>query len=278
MCRSLLFLAVLAVFGLMPVLAQADIRKVDFANFTYPAFCASEESENITVKNREYSYERQEDGYVDRMYMRVYEPVFGDLTGDGRDEAAIVSICNTGGTGQFSEGYVFGMSGGKPKLLARFEGGDRAYGGIREVRVAKGLLSVDRNDPGEIGANCCAELIVTTTYRLAGDKLEAVGKPVTRPIYPVERVSFAKGANSKTIVVTIPMDEGRRYVLRAGADQKINVTVDSQDAGIRLLEEADYDYVDGNIVGTLPKSGDYTVEVRNNSEGPLKVTLTIKIQ
>lgn len=278
MCRSLLFWTILLVFGLTSIQAQVDIRKVDFANFTYPAFCASEESQNITVKNREYSYEKREEGWVDRMYMRVYEPSFGDLDSDGRDEAAIISVCNTGGTGQFTEGYVYGMSSGKPKLLARFEGGDRAYGGIRTARIEKGQLIVERNDPGEIGANCCAELIVSTTYRLSGGRLTEVGKPVTRPIFPVERVSFAKGASSKKIIVTIPMDEGRRYVLRAGANQKIDVTVDSQDAGLRLLEEADYDFVDGNIVGTLPKTGDYTIEVRNNSEGPLKVTLTIKIQ
>src|SRR5829696_8931720 len=79
--------------------AQSDIRKVDFKNFTYPAQCISETPSKITVKDGEFSREKQEDGYVDRFYYNVFDFAYGDLTGDGHDEAIILGICNTGGTG-----------------------------------------------------------------------------------------------------------------------------------------------------------------------------------
>ncbi len=58
-----------ALFGLALVLtlaaaaaAQNDIRRVDFKNFTYKAFCAGEDREEVTVKNGEFSSEKQMDG------------------------------------------------------------------------------------------------------------------------------------------------------------------------------------------------------------------------
>lgn len=131
--------------------AQSEIRKVDFKNFTYPAHCASEETENLTVKDGEFSREKQEDGYVDRLYFRVFDITYGDLNADRRDEAIALTVCNTGGTGNFSEGFIYTMKGGKPSLVARIPGGDRAYGGLRQAYVENGLLVVESNDVGELG-------------------------------------------------------------------------------------------------------------------------------
>src|SRR5687767_1632081 len=90
--------------------AQANIRDVDFKNFTYTPFCAGDPDEKpkpVTVKNGEYSSEKQEEGYVDRFYFNVFDVTYGDLNADRVDEAVVLTVCNTGGTGQFSEGFVF---------------------------------------------------------------------------------------------------------------------------------------------------------------------------
>ena len=256
---------------------QSDIHQVDFKNFTYSAHCAGEAPQTLVVKNGELSTETPQDGYVDRLYFNVSDVSYGDLNGDGRDEAIVLTVCNTGGTGNFSEGFVFAMKGGKAAMLERIGGGDRAYGGLRSARVENGLLLVDRNDPGKDGASCCPQLIITTTYKLVGNKLTKVGKEISRDIYPTERVTFAKGMSGKTFKVMIPEEEGRRFIVGARAGQTLTVTVDTDKASIRLLEEADVKHGVNNFVVKLPSTGDFTIELQNNSDGPLPVTVGIKI-
>ena len=257
---------------------QSDIRAVDFKNFTYLVHCISETPENVTVKNGEFSMEKQEEGYVDRFYFKVFDVSFGDLNGDRRDEAIVLTVCNTGGTGYFSEGFIFSMKGGKPALVARVPGGDRADGGLRTTRVERGLLFVERNDPGEDGGACCPQVIVTTSYRLAGDRITQVGEETRRDIYPSERVRFERGSSGKAFRRTIAADQGRRFVVGARAGQTLTVSIDTDQASLRLLEEADVKFGINNFLVRLPKTGDYTIEVQNNSDAALTLTVNVRIQ
>lgn len=170
------FLIIVSFFALtFTASAQGDIRSVDFKNFTYSALCIGEAAEEITVKNGEFAYEKKEDGYIDRFYFKVFGIEYGDLTGDQQDESVVLSVCNTGGTGNFTEGFVFSMRDGKPILIARIPGGDRAYGGLRTAKVVRGLLIVESNDVGELGGACCPEFVVTTRYRVSNGKLMKTG-------------------------------------------------------------------------------------------------------
>ena len=271
-------IAVLTVFAAVGYAAgQSDIRQVDFKNFTYSAHCAGETPQTLVVKNGEVSTESPQDGYVDRLYFNVFDITYGDLNADNSDEAIVLTVCNTGGTGNFSEGFVFTMKGAKAAMVGRIAGGDRAYGGLRATRVENGQLLVERNDPGKDGAACCPQLIVTTTYKLTGSKLTKVGKEISRDIYPSERVTFAKGLSGKTFKITIPEEEGKRFIVGARVGQTLTVTVDTDKASLRLLEEADVKFGVNNFVVKLPSTGDFTIELQNNSDGPLPVTVGIKI-
>src|SRR5258708_38812622 len=90
----------LALAGFGAVHAQTDIHKADFRNFKYQPYCAGEEAQKITVKNSEFTQEKQMDGYVDRMYFEIRGITYADLNGDGKDGAIVITNCNTGGTGQ----------------------------------------------------------------------------------------------------------------------------------------------------------------------------------
>ena len=122
--------------------------------------------------------------------------------------------------------------------MARIEGGDRAYDGLRSAVVENGLLAVDRNDAGENGGACCPEFAVTTKYKLSGDKLIASGTPVRRELYPGEPLKFAKGASSATVKLTIAPEDRKRFTLGARAGQIMSVSVDNPKISIRLLEDA----------------------------------------
>ncbi len=257
---------------------QATIRNVDFKNFTYLVNCISETPENVTVKDGEFSSEKQEDGYIDRFSFRVFDIAYGDLDRDQRDEAIVLAVCNTGGTGNFSEGFVYTMKAGKPSLVARIPGGDRADGGLRSTRVENGLLVVDSNEAGPEGGACCPQIIVTTNYRLTNNKIVQSGPGTRRDIYPELRVTFARGTSGKTFRITIPAQEGKRFIVGARAGQTLTVSVDTDKASLRLLEDAEPKYGINNFLATLPKSGDYTIEVQNDSESDLAVVVNIKIQ
>ena len=276
--KSLILTLAITLAATFATAAQSDIRSIDFKNFTYPAFCVSEETENITVKDGEFSQEKEMDGYVDRFYFKVFDVSYGDLNGDRRDDAIILTVCNTGGTGYFSEGFIYSMRSGKPNLVARIPGGDRAEGGLRKAWVENGLLVVESNDPGLHGGACCPQVIVTSRYRVVGDRIVQSGKESRRDVYPTQRVSFSKGASSATLKVTLPFQEGKRFVLGARAGQTLTVSVDKSDGSLRLLEGAEPEYGTNSLTAKLPKTGDYTIEVQNDSDADLEITVRIKIQ
>ncbi|HQU83526.1 MAG TPA: hypothetical protein PKY59_10390 [Pyrinomonadaceae bacterium] len=276
MKKILLLSVFIFVLNLM-AFAQSDIRKVDFQNFTYEPYCAGEETEKITVKNGEFSREKEMDGYTDRFYLKAFQTVYGDLTGDGKEEAVILTVCNTGGTGNFTEGFIYGMKGGKATLLTRIEGGDRAYGGLREARIENGILIVESNDVGEAGGACCPEFVVTSFYKLSGSELKETKKSDRRELYPSQRVTFPKGSSGTTLTVNVPAQELKRLVVGARAGQTLSVSINAKNASLRILEDADVKDETTKLTAKLPKNGDYTIEVQNFEETEKEISVTIKI-
>ena len=253
-----------------------SIRKVDFKNFTYEPECAYDDKK-VTVKNGEYSFEKPADGYTDRFYFNVFDVSYGDLNGDNSEEAIILTTCNAGGSGNFTQGFIYTMKDAKPVLFAKVHGGDRADGGLRTAKVDNGQLVVEANDPGN-GGSCCPEFIVTTRYDVSTGKLKQVGKAEKRGLFPSQRVSFPKGSTGTTLTVKLEPEGGKRFVVGAREGQTLDVSVSNNKASLRLLEDAEKtDNADG-FSAVLPKNGDYTIEVSNYEKSSITVLLNIKIR
>src|SRR5581483_5819339 len=148
--NPLLFAAILNLAGPQAPSA-ADIRKIDFQDFTYEPWCTHD---RVTVKNGEF--ERQSGD--DRMFFRVMRVAYGDANGDGREDALVLTVCNTGGTGNFSDAYVFSTEGGRAVLLAHLDGGDRADGGFGDIEADRGSVVIERY-VNEGGGACCPEYV-----------------------------------------------------------------------------------------------------------------------
>jgi len=163
-----------------PVTPVNTIHDIDFQDFSYHPSCASD-AMRVSTRNGEYTRRQG----LDRLLFKVDKVNYGDLTDDRVDEAIVTSTCNTGGTGQFSEGFVFSMREGRAVELTKIEGGDRAFGGIADARVERGLLVVERYAPDESGGGaCCPKYIETTRYRWNGRRLVLVGSPSSRSYRP----------------------------------------------------------------------------------------------
>jgi hypothetical protein len=155
---------------LMPL---KNIRQVDFQNFTYQV---NDETLRVSNGRGVYASNGQETFSYSIEKVAV---AYGDLTGDGTDEAAVTLYYTGGGTGAFSKGFVFTLRAGHLFLLTTFAGGDRADGGIREVQIKDGLLWVQRNEPERLQdapvGLCCPKYIITTRYKWDGRTLNQVG-------------------------------------------------------------------------------------------------------
>lgn len=259
--------------------AQSDIRKVDFNNFTYEMNDLSGENKmKITVKNGEYFRDDDED---DKLYFKIMSVDYGDLNGDKKDEAIVITVLNTGGTGNFTNGLVFTIKNNKPVILTEFEGGDRADGGLVSAKVVNNLLVVERNSPGENGGACCPEIIETTRYKWNGQDLVQSGETESRELYPAIRISFNKGTSSSIFTLKIANGEIKRFVVEARKGQTLQISSNAKPASDISYRLVSGDGVEKEITGGLSvklnENGDYIFELSNYSEKDLTVSVTVKI-
>jgi hypothetical protein len=148
-----------------------DIHSVDFRNFTYTVsdFCGKEfGKKQIRVRNGVY-------GTFSDWGLAVGNVVYGDLTGDGKDEAVVMTSC--GGMHPEDEPYVFAMRNGSVLLLTRLESGNRAFGGYRNIDIKPGHLITERMGGR---AACCPDFIEKKTYKWNGKSFVEVGKAQRR--------------------------------------------------------------------------------------------------
>lgn len=253
--------------------AQSDIRKVDFANFTYNVEIF-ETKEKLTVKDGEYSRDKEDD----KLFFSAKVAGYGDLDGDGKEEAIVITVMNTGGTGNFTNGLVFTMRGGKPVVLTEFEGGDRAYGGLVDASIKNKVLTVARYDVGESGGACCPEFIVTSHYNWNGSELSSAGKEERRELYPLTRISFQKGSSLSIIPLKIEKYDRKRFVVGARKGQTLLVSSAAKGISYNLFTgEGDVENTDNGMIVKLKETGDFVFEVVNDNENDMSFSITVEI-
>jgi len=147
-------------------------------NATYPS--QLEEGSTITLTNGRYEGEPFVEGGASRPVVILVEPVaFGDLDGDGVEDAAVILAANAGGSGTFISLEAVRNEGGEPVHLASYLLGDRAQieslatvspvGSNHRVEGGQILLEMITHGPGD--PMCCPTQQVVQTYALRGDEL-----------------------------------------------------------------------------------------------------------
>jgi hypothetical protein len=191
------------VLGLLlagPVFAQSpptSIRSIDFANFSYPADAYDLTYSRRSVKTKRLYTLRQgelkprlnKDGLPTTTWLELGRVKYFDVTGDGTDEAIVDLGWITGGSANPDLIYIYTLRRGRPKLIWTFETGDRADGGLKEIRGENGELVLElygknkvigRNlygDDGTKKGDCCPTMFTRTKYVWQGNRFRRAAKP-----------------------------------------------------------------------------------------------------
>lgn len=174
---------------------DTPIRKIDFANFGYPFPDEPRGGTQIRLRDGEQPpTEFSEHGIPQDVGYGLTDVTYGDLTGDG-DEEAIVTLHEIhSGTGISSYVYIYAhRRRHRPVLLWSFRAGDRADGGLQKVAAENGELVVElmgRNKvigtnlyahDGESQGACCPRSVTRTRYRWSRGRFRRTGEPEILP-------------------------------------------------------------------------------------------------
>ena len=122
---------------------------------------------------------------------------FGDLNGDGINDAAVVLVADPGGSGTFLHLAVVFEENEMPRHVATEFLGDRVK--VKSVSIKAGEIAVEmiKHDPND--PMCCPTLGVAQKYALQGDAL--VQLPATTPSSSAPETSGEKGLLNKQWVL-----------------------------------------------------------------------------
>ncbi len=137
--------------------------------------------------------EKAEARAIRRIGLSYVTTKYFDATGDGEDEAVVILKIETGGAAIPQVVYVFTWKDGKPELIWPFRTGDRADGGLKDIRMEGGLILVElygqdrfllgQTETGKITGDeeqlCCPTHFTRTAYKWNGNAFQLQGKRLT---------------------------------------------------------------------------------------------------
>ena len=139
------------------------------------------------VKNAEYPTEYLTSGKVKLTDGKYQEPNFkalitldsamawGDLDGDGSQDAVVVLVSNTGGSSAFYHLQAVLNQNGQPRPVASTLLGDRVK--IEAMDITSGVITVDLLTRATQDSLCCPTQKTRQSFRLQGSRLIQTNDP-----------------------------------------------------------------------------------------------------
>lgn len=157
-----------------PETTTSKVRSIDFANFTYPGeYIFPSEPRSFTLNEGK--------AVVGETQIRLAYLDYGDVTGDGNDEAIVVLAPLLTGSATPLVTYIFALKNGNPELLWAFSAGDGASGGLRRAFAENGRLIVERFSLINSKGDCCPTQYKRSVYSWDGVKFKQSGGTETVP-------------------------------------------------------------------------------------------------
>jgi hypothetical protein len=177
-----------------------SIRDINFRNFSYPWsgstdvpakwqwLAATPETKLNLVSGSAvvpYSEDHTPKKSEHEPSVNFKDAVFGDVDGDGGDEAAVTLHYSSGGTANWDYVYIYSLKKKRLKLLGLLETGSRGRGGLVKLRIQDGLLTFDFADPERAVGDCCSEGYARIHYRWNGSSFIQLGPTEHGELSPV---------------------------------------------------------------------------------------------
>ena len=147
--------------GPAPVRGGLTLDMLRNGTYLTPAY-----SRTVTLVNGSYSEGSGASAFSVQM-LNVYG--FGDLNGDGKDDAAVILAENGGGTGTFVSVIAVTNQSGAPHQAGQKQLGDRVI--VNSVDISSGVIHLDMVVQGPSDPLCCPSLPQKQNYWLIGNRL-----------------------------------------------------------------------------------------------------------
>jgi hypothetical protein len=172
------------------------IRSINFRNFSFPVSraCSDDVKGNFARVVRGNVVLRRDKTYGPQGF-EVAKVIYGDLTGDGKEEAVVSTVCGNLEPTSFNQSpygntYVYTMAAGKPVLMSHFD--DSAFAGAyegyfgTETFIAMGGAEKIVNNRlyyGVLGLEgmCCPKWNVQMILRWDGSRFVVTERPQRTP-------------------------------------------------------------------------------------------------
>lgn len=172
---------------------SSPLGKFDFKNYKYPLPRGWQDSDGKEVELIDGKRPMEMSEEVERIGLSYVTTKFLDLTGDNQDEAVVILKIETGGGAIPQLVYVFQWKDDAPEMIWYFRTGDRADGGLKDIRTENGLAVVelfgqDRYIVGELDTAkitgdeeqlCCPTHFTKSRYKWNGNMFRIEGKRLT---------------------------------------------------------------------------------------------------
>ena len=171
-----------------------SIRDVDFKNFTYPRLPTGKCSMwHVRLNDGKYGSLKNFAPHIRPpggcWQVTVGPIVYGDVTGDGQEDAMVVLYAEGGGNESSNDVFVYSLRNDRPKLLWKLTTGDRAEGGLINVYAYQGKLVLElagknkfvgtnyyRDDGTSGGGLCCPTVVTRSKYQWVRGKFRRYGR------------------------------------------------------------------------------------------------------
>lgn len=214
----------------------SSIRAADFSNFDYSSNCSSEYKGSgfkgvMRTTNGQWNPQAGTSGIV----FSVGKPIYGDLIGDGHEEAIIPASCGyQTGNGWYEEVFIYGMRQSAVSLLSRLSTVDW---GTDSWRLTNDGVRLDGRDllisyyAG--GSHAQPAWVATARFRWNGSRLARIGvgkQPFAAQTNAPEGVAAGLGGN-----LTVHGPSGAEVVVdgtsRGSTDEQGSLLVAALPAG-----------------------------------------------
>lgn len=157
-----------------PETTTSTVRSVDFANFTYHGeYISPSEPKSFTLSEGK--------AVVGETQIRLAYLDYGDVTGNGNEEAIVVLAPLLTGSATPLVTYIFALKNGNPEPLFAFSAGDGTSGGLRRAYAENGRLIVERFSRNNSKGDCCPTQYKRSVYSWDGIRFKQRGATETLP-------------------------------------------------------------------------------------------------